>query len=101
MRKTELLKYMKEQTGKTYKELCLMFLGDMAASYEIEKNKQEEGIKKDGNATPAPMRMIAACAMDLGWGLAIDSKRKNMDGIAIGTDEYLDRIFGKDDTSTN
>ena len=55
---------------------------------EYEKLKFDEKGKE-----VHPVIIISMATMDLGWDFAIEKKSKNIEGMTIGTEEYLDRIF--------
>ena len=45
-----------------------------------------------------PIILVSMVALDLGWDIAIsDDEEEDIKGIVIGTDEYIDSIFVKDE----
>lgn len=46
-----------------------------------------------------PIMVISMAALDMGWSLAIpdDSDDDEVQGMAVGTDEYLENLFIADD----
>lgn len=44
-----------------------------------------------------PVHLIALAAMDMGWNFTIEGKEvsENIEGLCIGNDKYLERLFPK------
>ena len=40
-----------------------------------------------------PIHIIAMAAMDMGWQIAVKSDEDNVNGLAVGNDEYMKTVF--------
>lgn len=40
-----------------------------------------------------PLIVISMATLDLGWGFAVESDKENIEGLVIGTNKYMKRIF--------
>lgn len=63
-----------------------------------------EKLKFDSNAQSVhPVLVMSMAAMDLGWQLAIETgdEHKEIRGLSVGTQEYMDELFKKPEPSTN
>ncbi len=63
------------------KKLLISSLG------RYEKLKFEEGKEVH------PEMIIAMAAMDLGWGIVVETGEKNVNGLVLGTTEYVNRTI--------
>lgn len=63
----------------------------LATSVEVVENANLE----DPNSRHSPYFTIVACATQLGWGFAIESDAETLQGLVIGTPEYINSIFDK------
>lgn len=55
---------------------------------------QYEKLKFDENENPVhPEFIIAMAAMDLGWQIAVEKSSETVQGLIVGTKEYIDRTF--------
>jgi len=79
----------------TAEEALLKLLEGQVMEYEKLKFSQDE-------KAVHPVLLIAMAALDMGWNLAIpdhkDDPDAEMQGLAVGTQEYLDNLL-KDDKS--
>lgn len=57
---------------------------------------QYEKLKFDDGHAVHPLLIIAHAAMDMGWVMAVE-KEEEVRGIAVGTDEYMHKLFSKDE----
>lgn len=92
----------------TAKELKDHILQYMTADEVLEKLLvnvviQYDEICKVGSYTPKekgesfnPLFIIVAAATDMGWGIAV-SKEPTVNGLVVGTEEYLRKMFPKGD----
>ncbi len=39
----------------------------------------------------APMHFLIASASAMGWGMAVETSKELVEGLVIGTDDYIDR----------
>lgn len=46
-----------------------------------------------------PIMIISMATMDMGWGFAIEKKEGDVRGMVVGTEEYMEKIFPKAETS--
>jgi hypothetical protein len=70
-------------------------------SYQIEDYEALKDMK-DPEHPVNPIMIIAAASLDLGWQLAIEDGPGDaeVEGICVGTEAYLERIF-KEKSKTN
>ena len=45
----------------------------------------------------SPYHFLIASVKELGWGVSVETDREMVEGLVIGTDEYIDRHIPKDD----
>jgi hypothetical protein len=63
-----------------------------AGTIQYESLKFPEGEDK----TPVhPVIIITMAAVDMGWDLAIDKDAETVEGLVVGTEEYLGKMLGK------
>lgn len=67
---------------------------------QYNKIKLGEPINPKEDDTINPLMILCCAAMDLGWDMCLekqDDETKNIDGIAVGTSEWLNRNLAKID----
>ena len=58
---------------------------------------QYENLKFDDQQKAVhPIHIIAMAAMDMGWDIAFKSDDLNINGLSVGTEEYIKSIFKRD-----
>lgn len=63
---------------------------------------QYEAQKLDPQGEPVhPLYIITLAAMEMGWAIAFDSTADEVNGISVGTQEYMDTLFKKDEGLTS
>jgi len=50
-------------------------------------------LKFDKHEEVHPVQIIGLAAMDMEWQIAIESDKENVEGITVGTKEYMKRMF--------
>lgn len=60
---------------------------------------QYESLKFDKeNGEPVhPILIVTMAAMDMGWQIAVDKSNEDMIGLVVGTEEYMNKIFQKEE----
>lgn len=71
--------------------LMKMISGQVEVYNNLKQNKPVE----EGSVNP--IYIISAAALDMGWSLALEDN-ENVEGLVVGTDEYLKRQFAKNPT---
>lgn len=61
---------------------------------------QYEKLKFDKGKEVHPLIILANAAMDMGWNFVVD-KQENVEGLIVGTKEYIDRLMGTLSTKKN
>ena len=57
-------------------------------------------LKFDGEENAVhPVILISMAAMDMGWQIAVASNDGDVKGLAVGTAEYMESVFGKKEAS--
>ncbi len=70
----------------TPEEALLKLLASSVLSYEH--------LKFNNDTTPVhPELIIAIAACELGWQIAVDKENETVQGLTVGTKEYMDKIF--------
>jgi hypothetical protein len=55
-----------------------------------------EKLKFDENGKAVhPLIIISMATMDMGWNFMVESDRENIEGLVIGTEEYMKRVLPK------
>lgn len=74
-------------TSQMTPEQALMKLleGSLIQYEKLKFDSQEKAVH--------PIHIIALAAMDMGWQIAIKSDEDNINGLVVGTDEYMKSIF--------
>jgi hypothetical protein len=52
-----------------------------------------EKLKFDEGKEVHPIIIIANAAMDMGWMIAVEKEEKEVKGLAVGTEEYMNKLF--------
>jgi hypothetical protein len=71
----------------TPEEALKKLLTSSMISYE--KLKFEEGKEVH------PLIIMANAAMDMGWMIAVEKNEGDVRGLAVGTEDYMERVFSK------
>jgi hypothetical protein len=71
----------------TPEEALMKLLSSSVINYEKLKFEKVEEIH--------PEIVILMAAMDLGWGVAVESNQEEVRGFVIGTSEYMKKTFGE------
>jgi len=50
----------------------------------------------EGSEPVHPLIIVSMATMDMGWNFCIDKSEEEIQGLVIGTEEYMDKIFPKD-----
>lgn len=69
-------------------EALMKLLEGSIVNYEKLKFNEGEAIH--------PVVLISMCAFDLGWQLVVEPNEPKVRGMTIGTSEYMDGIFKKE-----
>lgn len=86
MKPKELYDYITGQM--TAEQALLTLLESSIVSYEKLKFESPE-------KSVHPVLIISMAAMDMGWQLAVKSNDEKVNGICVGTQEYVNSIFNQ------
>jgi len=81
MKAKELYNYITEKM--TPEEALMKFLESSLLTYEK--------LKFDKGKEIHPLMIISMAAMDLGWMIAFEKDKKDIEGLIVGTKEYMRR----------
>lgn len=82
------------------REALEKLMATQLSHYEkLKLEKQPE----DNPEQISPYFILVAAALDLGWGIAIEKgdKKDIVRGMVVGTDDYMNHIFKKEDDANN
>lgn len=90
MHNEDFVEYIKTQTGKDYKEICMMLL--KLTNFETRRLEElkKESTKSD---VPYPIIMIVECVKELGWDLVIPKNldgSDNLNGLIVGARPFIE-----------
>lgn len=83
----ELYDYITEHMSA--EEALMKLLEGSLINYNKLKFESEE-------KTIHPILIIMMASMDMGWQMAVDNEDENVNGLVVGTEEYMNKIFPKD-----
>lgn len=66
----------------------------------VDQYEELKGIKTN-NGVGSPLFILAAAALEMGWQISIEKGKDDsfVEGLVLGTPEYLDRTLPKDEVS--
>lgn len=85
-----------EQNGMTVKKLYDHITSQITPEVALMRLLESslisyDKLKFDEGKEVHPLVIIANATMDMGWNFAIEKNRENIEGLVIGTQEYMDR----------
>lgn len=96
-----LVAYIKERTGKNWEELahffCAVNVGELEL-FERRFKEYQEDTEKNDTPLQNPWKVMVMAAAQMGWNFAIpkmENEDDDLDGLVMGSNEYIDRIMGK------
>ena len=94
MKVVEFVNYVKEQTGKDWEELCYHLMSTLVTEDKWNQEMEDLGQKVD---ISHPLLVVTHCAMEMGWDIAVPKDSEVVNGMILGTPDYIDSVIKTDE----